>query len=77
MATDLDAESFQIAAEGIYSESSFGEMPPDLHDRYFQALGGGRYKVLPDLRRALIFSEHNLLKDPPSPSCTSSVAAIS
>ncbi|MFM8332035.1 MAG: chemotaxis protein CheB, partial [Candidatus Methylumidiphilus sp.] len=65
MATDLHNESVQTASEGIYEEDRFSEMPPGMRERYFLSLGGGRHKVSPDLRRALIFSEHNLLKDPP------------
>jgi len=65
LATDLHRESLHTAAEGIYSESSFTEMPPYLRDKYFNDLGNNTYKVSAYLRKHLIFSEHNLLKDPP------------
>ena len=64
LATDLHRESLQYAAEGVYPESSFSEMPAELREKYFIEQGGA-YKVTGDLRKALIFSEHNLLKDPP------------
>lgn len=65
LATDLHRESLQYAAEGVYPESSFSEMPAALREKYFIEQAAGAYKVTADLRKALIFSEHNLLKDPP------------
>lgn len=65
MATDLHDESLQIATEGVYTRESLGEMPQLYRDRYFVKLSENSYKVLPALRRALLFSQHNLLKDPP------------
>jgi two-component system CheB/CheR fusion protein len=65
LATDLHRESLQFAAESTYPESSFSEMPVDLREKYFIEQTGGSYKVTANLRKALIFSEHNVLKDPP------------
>lgn len=65
LATDLHRESLQYAAEGIYDASSFSEMPTTLRDKYFIEQADGSYKVTADLRKVLIFSEHNLLRDPP------------
>jgi two-component system CheB/CheR fusion protein len=65
LATDLHEESVQTAAEGIYSDNSFAEMPDELREKYFVKLGDNRHRVAPALRKVLIFSEHNLLKDPP------------
>jgi len=65
LATDLHGESLQIAGVGIYREEAFLDMPDYLKERYFEPLGDGRLKVLPHLRKVLIFSRHNLLNDPP------------
>jgi two-component system CheB/CheR fusion protein len=65
LATDLHRESLLTAGEGEYAESSFADMPQDLRDRYFIEQSGGIFKVTANLRKALIFSEHNLLRDPP------------
>ncbi|WP_200330280.1 chemotaxis protein CheB [Thiocystis violacea] len=65
LATDLHRESLQQAAEGIYEADRLSEMPAVLRDKYFIEQVDGTYKVTADLRKALIFSEHNLLRDPP------------
>ncbi|MEY4718981.1 MAG: Aerobic respiration control sensor protein ArcB, partial [Pseudomonadota bacterium] len=65
LATDLHQESLRIAAEGVYSEDRFADMPLTLRHDYFETVGNGHFRVLPHLRKSLIFSPHNLLKDPP------------
>ncbi|HQD55900.1 MAG TPA: chemotaxis protein CheB [Candidatus Competibacteraceae bacterium] len=65
LATDLHRKSLQTASEGIYPESSFSEMPPEVKEKYFLELPSGNYRVTANLRKVLIFSEHNVLKDPP------------
>ncbi|MDP3008058.1 MAG: chemotaxis protein CheB [Methylococcales bacterium] len=65
LATDLHRESLRIAAEGIYLPSSFSELPDALREKYFIIQTDGSYKVIANLRKTLIFSEHNVLKDPP------------
>ncbi len=65
LATDLHDESLQQAGMGGYGEDSFIDMASDVRERYFEPLGDGRFKVLPQLRKMLIFSRHNLLNDPP------------
>ena len=65
LATDLHRESLQVAGEGVYPEASFSEMAPALREKYFLEQGDGTYKVTANLRKSLIFSEHNVLKDPP------------
>ncbi|MDP3839752.1 MAG: EAL domain-containing protein [Methylococcales bacterium] len=65
LATDLHRESLRFAAEGIYLPSSFSELPEVLREKYFITQTDGSYKVIANLRKTLIFSEHNVLKDPP------------
>ncbi len=65
LATDLHEQSVQVASEGVYREEALTEVPERLRPAYFEALGEGRWKVLPPLRQSLVFSVHNLLKDPP------------
>ncbi|MBL8484742.1 MAG: hypothetical protein JNJ60_21285, partial [Rhodocyclaceae bacterium] len=65
LATDLHRESLQTAAEGVYPETSFTEIAPELREKYFIEQSDRSYRVTANLRKALIFSEHNLLKDPP------------
>ncbi len=65
LATDLHADSLKTATDGIYPETSFQDMPKELQDDYFEKIGGAAYKVVPLLRKNLVFSVHNVLKDPP------------
>lgn len=65
LATDLHLESLRFAAEGIYLASSFPELPNTLREKYFITQTDGSYKVIGNLRKTLIFSEHNVLKDAP------------
>ena len=63
-ASDVHRESLQTASEGIYPESSLEELSPDRRARYFTREGRD-YRIHSDLRKMLIFSPHNLIKDPP------------
>jgi two-component system CheB/CheR fusion protein len=63
-ASDMHRDSLHIAAEGLYPESSMEELGDTLRSRYFVREPGG-YRVISSLRKALIFSPHNLIKDPP------------
>lgn len=64
-ATDLHKDSVSFAADGVYSDTALESVPEVFRQKYFQPLGDGNYKVVPRLRRFIIFSEHNLLKNPP------------
>ncbi len=65
-ATDMHRESLQKAAEGVFSEDSLAAVTPiDRRERYFHKEPNGLYRVSSRLRRLLIFSQHNLIKDPP------------
>lgn len=65
LATDTHRESLTFAAAGLYPSSAFMEMPDALRDKYFTAEEGGHFKVTAALRKPVIFSDHNVLKDPP------------
>ena len=63
-ATDIHFKSLEIAAGGIYASETIEGLPDDLADRYFKMVEGG-YQVRQGLRRLIVFSPHNILKDPP------------
>ncbi|HMZ11763.1 MAG TPA: chemotaxis protein CheB, partial [Plasticicumulans sp.] len=65
LATDIHRKSLLTAGEGVYPESSLTEMPEALRQKYFIEQPDRTWRVTANLRKALIFSEHNLLKDPP------------
>ncbi len=64
-ATDVNKEYLNVASEGLYGIESIQDVPTKLRDKYFSYIGGGTYKVSQALRKIIIFSEHNLLKNPP------------
>ncbi len=63
-ASDVHRESLQFAAAGVYPEAALQEMTPERRERFFERDAKG-YRVNPRLRKILIFSPHNLIKDPP------------
>ena len=63
-ATDIFEPALETAARGLYDESSLKEVPKELVERYFEE-HVGKYQVRPSLRRQVVFSVHNILKDPP------------
>jgi len=63
-ATDVHRDSLQIASEGSYPEASMGDLAKERLVKFFVP-DGNRFRVANRLRRLLIFSPHNLIKDPP------------
>lgn len=62
--TDVHARSIEVASRGVYSAESLAPMPESLRKRYFERVGE-QYLVNPVLRQKIIFSQHNLINDPP------------
>lgn len=63
-ATDLDKESIDFASQGIYPERLVSGLPPELLKRYFVNIHDA-YHVRKDIRKMVVFAQHNILKDPP------------
>ncbi|MBS2023460.1 MAG: PAS domain-containing protein [Deltaproteobacteria bacterium] len=64
-ATDLHRGSLQVASDGVFEADSLAELPESLRTRYFEPRPGGRAAVIPELRKLVLFSPHNLLRDTP------------
>ena len=65
-ATDLDAQAIATARSGLYPASIAMDLTPDRLARFFTLEpGGAAYRVRKAIRDLLIFSEQNLIKDPP------------
>jgi two-component system, chemotaxis family, CheB/CheR fusion protein len=62
-ATDIDAESIQKARRGLYPEGIANDISPARLERFF-VREDSQYRVKKELRESIIFSPHNLLKDP-------------
>lgn len=63
-ATDIDKDALEIATRGLYPESVLESVPPDRRRTYFSQMGD-RVQVSQEIRRMIIFSQHNILLDPP------------
>ena len=64
LATDIHSRSLQSASEGFYPESSLQKISAERIAKYF-VKQGDRYQIIPQLRRSVVFSSHNLFTDPP------------
>lgn len=63
LATDINAQFLQRAAAGVYGEWSFRDAPAGFKERYFQRTPGGRYAILPSIKRRVKFEQLNLVED--------------
>ena len=65
-ATDLDSWSVSAARSGLYSASIAADVTPERLARYFVAEpDGGGYRIHKTIRDLLVFSEQDLIRDPP------------
>ena len=63
-ATDTQDFNLNVARSGIYPDASAASLSPNRQRRFFDRLDG-TLQVRPELREKVIFSPHNLLRDPP------------
>jgi two-component system CheB/CheR fusion protein len=65
-ATDLDSRAIATARTGLYPASIATDISPERLARFFTAEpDGSAYRVHKGIRDMLVFSEHDLIKDPP------------
>ncbi|WEN16560.1 chemotaxis protein CheB [Rhodanobacter sp. AS-Z3] len=63
-ASDADADAVTSAREGLYAETIKAEVSEERLQRFFSKDEHG-YRVLPDLRGAVVFTVQDVLSDPP------------
>ena len=63
-ATDIDERALEIARQARYPESVAAQLSPERLERFFIHQNGA-YQVVKQLREMCIFSQHNLVGDPP------------
>ena len=63
-ATDLSERAVRTARVGVYPESVEADVDPVRLRRFFRRTPAG-YRVAEELREAVLFAPHSLLKDPP------------
>jgi two-component system CheB/CheR fusion protein len=65
-ATDIDSRAIATARTGVYPASIASDVPQERLSRYFTAgPDGSTYRIHKNIRDMLIFSEQNVVKDPP------------
>ena len=63
-ATDLDEDALRAARQATYTPREVEGMPPDLLEKHFERTQN-HYVFNRDLRRCVIFGQHNVVKDAP------------
>ncbi|WP_373056185.1 chemotaxis protein CheB [Zunongwangia sp. H14] len=63
-ATDIAEKHLEIGSKGIYPESIIADIAPNLAEKYLVNRIDG-YQVVEKIRRMVIFSRHNVIKNPP------------
>jgi len=63
-ATDLHPGALKAAGQGLYPPEAISEIPHERLERYF-IREGENYQVIPRLRQNILFSQHNVLRNPP------------
>ena len=65
-ATDIDSQAIAAARAGLYPASIAADVSPERLKRFFTAESdGGAYRIHKGIRDMLVFSEQNVIKDPP------------
>ncbi|WP_285907780.1 chemotaxis protein CheB [Pseudodesulfovibrio pelocollis] len=65
-ATDIDSQAIATARSGLYPASIAADVTPERLARFFTVEAEGSvYRIKKNLRDMLIFSEQNVIKDPP------------
>lgn len=64
--TDIDSQAIAAARAGVFPASIATDLTPERLARYFAAgPGDGAYRIHKTIRDMLVFSEQNVIKDPP------------
>ena len=65
-ATDIDSQAITTGRAGLYPSSIAADVSPERLARYFSAdTDGSAYRINKNIRDMLIFSEQDVIKDPP------------
>lgn len=59
--SDIDTQCLAAAIEGEFGERALMRLSPDLIGKYFVDLGNGRWRIVPDLRQSVQFTQANLM----------------
>lgn len=63
-ASDINREAIEYASKGCYGANVAEQVPPEILEKYF-VKEENKYRVISLLRKMIVFSHHDLIKDPP------------
>lgn len=63
LATDIDTVILNKAKQGVYREHELRNVPPEELTRFFVPIDKHQFQIKPDLKRQILFKQHDLLKD--------------
>lgn len=63
IATDINPQALKKAREGIYGEWSFRGTPQWIKEKYFERTNKNQYKIIPEIKKIVTFSNLNLAGD--------------
>jgi two-component system CheB/CheR fusion protein len=72
-ATDIDAAALAYAGKGTYPSERVTHISPERLEKFFDT-DGNNYVVKPEIRKMLIFAQHDIVKIHPTAICILSVA---
>jgi len=64
-ATDIDKKAIEKARSGIYPATISIDISPERLERFFTIDSSGNYHIQKNIRDMMIFSEQDIIKDPP------------
>lgn len=64
-ATDIDKKAIEKARSGVYPATISIDISPERLERFFTRDSGGNYRIQKNIRDMMIFSEQDIIKDPP------------
>lgn len=63
-ATDIDNAALTFAGKGVYNDTILKNVSPEWVKNYF-IREGNNYRIIPEIRKMVIFAQHDLVKNPP------------
>ena len=64
-ATDMHPSSVEFASRGVYQEREMEGLSTKFLERYFMEVSPGTWQISGEIRKHIVFAQHNILKDPP------------
>lgn len=64
-ASDIDEGALNACRKGVYTKDKLANLPTETLERYFYPKGDGFYEVKKIIKQHILFTRHDISKDPP------------